>query len=61
MFCKRDVLENSTKFTGKRLSQTLLTSIQILSYELFESLRNIFFTEHLRTTASNFNLIFFLF
>ena len=55
MFYKIDVLQNSTKF------QTLLTPAHKFAWEFFEIFRNIFFTEHLQTTTSDFNSIFLLF
>ena len=56
MFYKIDVLKNYAKFTWKRLHQTLA---QTFFWELFEILRNTFFSEDLQTTtASDFNSIF---
>ena len=46
MFCKKRVLRNITKFTGKHLRQSLC------SCEFCEISKNTFSTEHLRTTAS---------
>ena len=61
MFYKIDIPENSAKFTGNHLYQTLLTPPQIFFLEFFEYFRNSFFTEHLWTTASDFNSICILF
>ena len=61
MFYKIDVPENPVKFTGNWVYQTLLTPTQIFFWESFEIFRNTFFTEHLRTSASDFNSIFLLF
>ena len=61
MFYKIDVFENSAKFTGNRLYQTVLTPAKSFSWEFFENFRNTFFMEHLWATASYFNLIFLLF
>ena len=63
MFYKIDVLENSIKFTGKRLHQNLLSPAQMFSWEFFEIFRKAFFTitEHLRTAVSDFDSIFLLF
>ena len=61
MFCKINVVENSVKFTGNCLYQTVLTPGQSFSWEFFENVRNTFFMEHLWATASYFNLIFLLF
>ena len=53
---EKDVLEIFTKFTGKHLCQSLFfnnkTLPQVFSCEFCEIFRNIFFTEHLRVTAS---------
>ena len=57
---KKVVLRNFTKFTRKDLCQSLffnkvvgLTLAQVISYEFCKISKNTFFTEHLRTTASN--------
>ena len=59
---KNGVLRNFTKFTGKHLCQSLFfnkvvglrpeTLAQVFSCEFCEISKNIFFTEHLWTTAS---------
>ena len=64
---KKGVLRNLTKFTGKHLCHSLFfnklqpqacnfikkdTLAQVFSCELCEISKKIFFTEHLRTTAS---------
>ena len=53
---KKFVLRNFTKFTGKHLCQSLFikkeTLAQVFSSEFCEVSQNIFFTEHLWTTAS---------
>ena len=59
MFYKIDVPENPAKLTGNWVYQTLLTPTQIFFWESFEIFRNTFFIEHLRTSASDFNSIFF--
>ena len=57
---KKFVLRNFAKFTRKDLRQSLffnkvvgLTLAQVFSYEFCKISKNTFFTEHLRTTASN--------
>ena len=60
-FYKTEVGENSAKFTGNCLYQTLLTLAQMSSWEYFEIFRNTFFTELLPTTAFDFNSNFLLF
>ena len=66
VYCKKCVLKNFAKFTGKHLSQSLFlnkvagswnfikkeTLAQVFSCELFEISKNTFFIEHLWTTAS---------
>ena len=59
MFCKKGVLRNSAKFTGKHLWQSLFFNKKeffllkkSLWYEFCEISKNTFFTEHLRTAAS---------
>ena len=66
VFCKKNVPENFAKFTGKHLCWSLfLTKFQVSGLqfakntpaqeffcEFCEIFRNIFFTEHLRTTTS---------
>ena len=59
MFYKIDVPENPAKLTGNWVYQTLLTPTQTFFWESFEIFRNTFFIEHLRTSASDFNSIFF--
>ena len=57
---KKGVLRNYTKITGKHLRQSPFlinfikkeTFAQAFSCEFFEISKNIFFTEHLWTTAS---------
>ena len=61
MFYNIDVVEISSKFTGKRLYQTLLNPAQMFSREFLKIFRNTFFTERLWTAASDFNSIFLLF
>ena len=48
----KDNLENFTKLTGKHLFQSLFLIWQMLSCKICEIFKNIFFTEHLWTTAS---------
>ena len=67
MFCKKDILRNLTKFTGKNLCQRLLfnkitnlvcnfikkeTLAQLFSCEFRAICKNTLSTEHLMTTAS---------
>ena len=67
VFCKKDVLRNSAKFTGKHLCQSLFfnkiadlacnfvkkeTLAQVFSCEFCKISRNTFFIEHLQATAS---------
>ena len=68
MFCKTGVLRNFIKFTVKLLCQSLFnksaglglqlikkeTLAQVFPCEFCEISKNIFFTEHLRATASAF-------
>ena len=64
---KKDILKNFPKFTGKHLCQSLFliklqteacdfikkeTLAQVFSCKLFETFKSAFFTDHLRTTAS---------
>ena len=71
VFCKKDVLRNFAKFTGKHLCQSLFfnkglacnfikkeTLAQVFSFEFCEISKNTFSTEHLRTTASLRNTMF---
>ena len=69
VFCKKCVLRNFTKFTGKRLCQSLIfnkvarlrpanfskkeTLAQVFSCEFCEISKNNFSVEHLWVTASN--------
>ena len=46
VFCKKGVLRNFAKFTGKHLCQVFEAC------EFCEISKNTFFTEHLQTTAS---------
>ena len=66
VFCKKSVLKNSTKFTGKHLCKSLLIKLQALRLqfkkkktqtqlffcEFCEISKNTFFTERLWMTAS---------
>ena len=59
LFCKKGVLENYAKFTGKRLWQSLLfnkvagqTLPQVFSCEFCKIFKNTFLTEHFRSTTS---------
>ena len=63
VFCKKGVLRNFAKFTGKNLCQNLFfnkncnftkkeTLPRVFSCEFYKISKNTFFTEHLRTTAS---------
>ena len=56
VFCKKAVLRNFAKFTGKHLCQGLFFSkeklVQAFSCEFCEISQNIFFTEHLLASAS---------
>ena len=50
VFCKKGVLRNFTKFTGKHLCRSLFfkkeTLAQVFSCEFCEISKNAFFTEH---------------
>ena len=53
VFCKKDVLKNFAKFTGKHLCQSIFFNkvaglAQVFSCEFCKILKNTFFTEHLR-------------
>ena len=53
VFCKRGVLKNFAKLTGKHLCQSLLLNkVAGLACEFCEIFKNTFFIEHLRATAS---------
>ena len=67
VFCKKDILRNLVKFTGKHLCQSLFfyevaggarnfikkeTLAQVFSCEFWKYSNNTFFTEHLWATAS---------
>ena len=56
MFYKKGVLKDFAKFTGKHLHQNLFFNkealAQVFSCEFCEVFKSIFFTEHLRTIAS---------
>ena len=67
VFCKKGVLRNFARFTGKHLRQRFFFNkvadqacnfikkeslVQVLSCEFCEISKNIFFTEHRRTTAA---------
>ena len=58
---KEGVLRNFTKFTEKHLCQSLffnrVTLAQVFSWEFCEISKNIFFTEHLPTTANFWHVI----
>ena len=64
MFYKKGVLRTSAKFTGKHLCQSLVftatllkkTLAQVFSCEFCKISKSIFFTEHLRWTASGESL-----
>ena len=49
MFCKKSVLRNFTKFTGKQLCQSLIFN-KVAGLAKF--VRTPFFTEHFQATAS---------
>ena len=58
-FVKKGVLRNLAKFTGKHLCQRLFFNkkeslAQEFSSKFYETSKNAFFTEHLRTTISIF-------
>ena len=54
VFCRKDLLRNFTKFTGKHLCQSACNFIeketlaQVFSCEFWEISKNSFFTEHFR-------------
>ena len=57
VFCKKGVLRNFVKITGKHLCQSLFfikkeALTQVFSCDFYEISKNTFFIEHLRTTAS---------
>ena len=58
MFCKKVVLQNFAKLTGKNLCWSLflikLTMTQMFSYEFCEFLKNTFFYRTLPVAASVF-------
>ena len=58
LFCQEGVLKNFAKFTGKHLCQRPFFQkeflAQMFSCEFCKISENTFFTEHLRTTASDF-------
>ena len=63
VFCKKGVLRNFAKFTGKHLCQrpaSLLkkTLAQLLSCEFREIFKNTFFTEHHLATTYRFSIRF---
>ena len=63
MFCKKGVLRNSTKFTGKHLRQGLFLNkvaglTQVFSFEFCEISKNTFSTEHPRTTATGISYLY---
>ena len=67
VFCKKRVLRNLTKITGKHLCQSLFlrpyaysffkkqTLTHVFSCEFCQISKNTFFTEHLWTAASGFS------
>ena len=57
IFYNIDALENSAKFTGKRLYQTLLSPAHMFSWEFFD-LGTSFLQNTIGTTASDFSSIF---
>ena len=59
VFYKKSVLKNFAKFTEKHLWQSLFFNKVVFSCELCEIFKNIFFTEHLRTTASAYSFTIF--
>ena len=59
VFYKKSVLKNFAKFTEKHLWQSLFFNKVLFSCELCEIFKNIFFTEHLRTTASAYSFTIF--
>ena len=42
VFCKKDVVRNAAKFTGKQLHQSLFLMTQVFSCEFREILKNTF-------------------
>ena len=63
LYKRRCVLKNFTKFTGRQLHQSLFlnkvatllkkeTVERMFSFEFCEIVKNTYFTEHLRATAS---------
>ena len=58
MFCKKGVLRNFAKFTGKHLCQSLIFN-KAGGLEFCEFFKNTFSTEHLQTTASVASFISF--
>ena len=58
MFCKKGVLRNFAKFTGKHLCQSLIFN-KAGGLEFCEFFKNTFSTEHLQTTASVVSFISF--
>ena len=57
---KNGVAQNFTKITGKHLRNFIKkdTLAQVFFCEFCEISKNIFFTEHLRTTASVHSILF---
>ena len=53
MFCKKGVLKNFAKFTGKQLCKT---PALVFSCEFFDAFKKTYFIQHLQTTASVKNL-----
>ena len=57
LLCKKGVLRNFAKFTGKHLCQRpVFTLAQVFSCEFCKISKNTFFIEHLRATASEFGI-----
>ena len=55
LFCKKCVLRNFAKFTGKHLCQSLFL-IKLQASEFCEISKSIFFTEHLWASTSDFEV-----
>ena len=52
VFCEKGVVINFAKFTGKHKKEKKETPTQMSSCEFCKNSKNTFFTEHLRTIAS---------
>ena len=64
VFCKQDVLKNFSKFTGKRLCQSLFFNKKRLWHRCFlvnfcKISKSNLLIEHLRATASDFDAVSF--